>query len=229
MSMLNKWLFSLGIARTLDDVENSELCNVAGTFFYMAPEVGANLVKTCNYDSKIDMWSIGVLLYQCLTGQVYHSLIHFTSLPFINNVFRFHLTNAVCASYSSTRPVTISMLTIHQNCLKRRTHRWPISFMLCSRSTTTEDALQSSSTNKLLNIANSNKCLLLSADSPCRYSLFWRRRWLTCPFHISRPIHLFNQSVMWSDLTSSFLIVISKLVISYHLIMLIIDFLSKRD
>ncbi|EFO82891.1 hypothetical protein CRE_00281 [Caenorhabditis remanei] len=58
-----------GIARTLDD-EGEELCNVAGTFYYMAPEVGANLLKTCQYDSKVDMWSIGCLLYQCVTGEV---------------------------------------------------------------------------------------------------------------------------------------------------------------
>ncbi|KAK6057430.1 hypothetical protein COOONC_05053, partial [Cooperia oncophora] len=58
-----------GIARTLDD-DGPDLCNVAGTLFYMAPEVGANLLKTCQYDSKVDMWSIGCLLYQCVTGEV---------------------------------------------------------------------------------------------------------------------------------------------------------------
>ncbi|CAB3411653.1 unnamed protein product [Caenorhabditis bovis] len=58
-----------GIARTLGE-EETELCNVAGTFFYMAPEVGANLLKTCQYDSKVDMWSIGCLLFQCVTGEV---------------------------------------------------------------------------------------------------------------------------------------------------------------
>ncbi|VDM76320.1 unnamed protein product [Strongylus vulgaris] len=58
-----------GIARTLD-TEESDLCNVAGTLFYMAPEVGANLLKTCQYDSKVDMWSIGCLLYQCVTGEI---------------------------------------------------------------------------------------------------------------------------------------------------------------
>ncbi|XGW14118.1 hypothetical protein V3C99_000430 [Haemonchus contortus] len=58
-----------GIARTLDS-EGSDLCNVAGTLFYMAPEVGANLLKTCQYDSKVDMWSIGCLLYQCVTGEI---------------------------------------------------------------------------------------------------------------------------------------------------------------
>ncbi|KAK5978064.1 ULK protein kinase [Trichostrongylus colubriformis] len=58
-----------GIARTLSS-EGSDLCNVAGTLFYMAPEVGANLLKTCQYDSKVDMWSIGCLLYQCVTGEI---------------------------------------------------------------------------------------------------------------------------------------------------------------
>ncbi|EYC20068.1 hypothetical protein Y032_0023g850 [Ancylostoma ceylanicum] len=58
-----------GIARTLD-TEEPDLCNVAGTLFYMAPEVGANLLKTCQYDSKVDMWSIGCLLYQCVTGEI---------------------------------------------------------------------------------------------------------------------------------------------------------------
>ena len=60
----------LGIARTLDEDGESDLCNVAGTLFYMAPEVGANLLKCCQYDSKVDMWSIGCLLYQCVTGEV---------------------------------------------------------------------------------------------------------------------------------------------------------------
>jgi len=45
-------------------------CNLAGTFFYMAPEVGANVIENHQYDEEVDMWSIGVVLYQCMTGQV---------------------------------------------------------------------------------------------------------------------------------------------------------------
>jgi len=45
-------------------------CNLAGTFFYMAPEVGANVVENHQYDEEVDMWSIGVVLYQCMTGRV---------------------------------------------------------------------------------------------------------------------------------------------------------------
>ncbi|CAJ0919459.1 unnamed protein product, partial [Mesorhabditis belari] len=56
-----------GIARTLGE---ASLCNVAGTFYYMAPEVGANLLKICEYNSKVDIWSIGCLIYQCLTGDI---------------------------------------------------------------------------------------------------------------------------------------------------------------
>jgi len=45
-------------------------CNLAGTFFYMAPEVGANVVENHQYDEEVDMWSMGVVLYQCMTGFV---------------------------------------------------------------------------------------------------------------------------------------------------------------
>ncbi|KAK6760327.1 hypothetical protein RB195_021703 [Necator americanus] len=67
--LLSAKITDFGIARTLD-TEEPDLCNVAGTLFYMAPEVGANLLKTCQYDSKVDMWSIGCLLYQCVTGEI---------------------------------------------------------------------------------------------------------------------------------------------------------------
>jgi len=52
-----------------DDGEDMP-CNLAGTFFYMAPEVGANVVDCHQYDEEVDMWSIGVVLYQCMTGSV---------------------------------------------------------------------------------------------------------------------------------------------------------------
>lgn len=58
-----------GVSRVLTD-EKMGLCNVAGTLFYMAPEVGANLVIISEYNSECDMWSIGVLFYQCLIGSV---------------------------------------------------------------------------------------------------------------------------------------------------------------
>lgn len=44
-----------GVSRVLAD-ENMGLCNVAGTLFYMAPEVGANLVACSEYDHSADIW-----------------------------------------------------------------------------------------------------------------------------------------------------------------------------
>uniref|UniRef100_A0A914VJG6 Protein kinase domain-containing protein n=1 Tax=Plectus sambesii TaxID=2011161 RepID=A0A914VJG6_9BILA len=66
-----------GISRVLEPGADDDqgcayeyLSNVAGTLSYMAPEVGANLLKTCQYDFQVDMWSIGCVLYQCITGQL---------------------------------------------------------------------------------------------------------------------------------------------------------------
>lgn len=58
-----------GISRVLTD-DGGQLCNVAGTLLYMAPEVGANLVTLSEYDSCADMWSVGCVFYQCISGKV---------------------------------------------------------------------------------------------------------------------------------------------------------------
>lgn len=59
-----------GISRILTDEENEALSNVAGTLHYMAPEVGANILRTCEYGHEVDMWSLGCVFYQCITGKV---------------------------------------------------------------------------------------------------------------------------------------------------------------
>lgn len=69
-----------GVSRILDDQAHAELRNVAGTFYYMAPEVGANLLTTCAYGSSVDMWSIGCVFYQCLVGKVRHMFIRNNTL-----------------------------------------------------------------------------------------------------------------------------------------------------
>ncbi|XP_040566573.1 serine/threonine-protein kinase unc-51 isoform X2 [Lepeophtheirus salmonis] len=52
-----------GFARFLDDgVMAGTLC---GSPMYMAPEV----IMSCKYDSKADLWSIGTIVFQCLTGR----------------------------------------------------------------------------------------------------------------------------------------------------------------
>uniref|UniRef100_A0A0N5AIB2 Protein kinase domain-containing protein n=1 Tax=Syphacia muris TaxID=451379 RepID=A0A0N5AIB2_9BILA len=59
-----------GISRILTEEQNQALSNIAGTFFYMAPEVGANILTTTEYNYEVDMWSLGCVFYQCITGQV---------------------------------------------------------------------------------------------------------------------------------------------------------------
>jgi serine/threonine protein kinase len=63
----NAKITDFGVSRVLAD-EHMGLCNVAGTLLFMAPEVGANLVAISEYDHRADMWSIGCLLFQCLSG-----------------------------------------------------------------------------------------------------------------------------------------------------------------
>lgn len=43
---------------------NSILSTQCGTKCYMAPEVG-----TTSYTNKVDIWSMGVILFNCLTGR----------------------------------------------------------------------------------------------------------------------------------------------------------------
>uniref|UniRef100_A0A7E4W1R5 Protein kinase domain-containing protein n=1 Tax=Panagrellus redivivus TaxID=6233 RepID=A0A7E4W1R5_PANRE len=59
-----------GVSRMLTEDEQPMLNNVAGTLYYMAPEVGANLLTLSGYDHSADMWSIGCVFYQCLVGEM---------------------------------------------------------------------------------------------------------------------------------------------------------------
>lgn len=52
------------------DDEDTKLTSLAGTPLYMAPEIGANILADRHYDAKVDMWSMGVVLYECINGQV---------------------------------------------------------------------------------------------------------------------------------------------------------------
>lgn len=55
-------LGDFGISREIEST-NAKLKTAAGTPYYMAPEV----LKGIPYDSKADMWSVGVILYELIT------------------------------------------------------------------------------------------------------------------------------------------------------------------
>ncbi|EFO18309.1 ULK protein kinase [Loa loa] len=59
-----------GISRILNDDGQKSLSNVAGTLYYMAPEVGANILRTYEYGHEVDVWSLGCVFYQCIMGKV---------------------------------------------------------------------------------------------------------------------------------------------------------------
>lgn len=55
-----------GFAVLLDPEKGMQ--NRFGTLNYMAPE----LIKGSDYDDKVDVWSIGIITYQLLTGTFPH-------------------------------------------------------------------------------------------------------------------------------------------------------------
>lgn len=69
-----------GISRILSDKEEKSLSNVAGTLHYMAPEVGANILRAHEYGHEVDIWSIGCVFYQCIMGKVFIVTVSLLSL-----------------------------------------------------------------------------------------------------------------------------------------------------
>ncbi|XP_073689009.1 serine/threonine-protein kinase ULK1-like, partial [Garra rufa] len=56
-------LADFGFARYLQG--NTMAATLCGSPMYMAPEV----IMSKNYDAKADLWSVGTIIYQCLTGK----------------------------------------------------------------------------------------------------------------------------------------------------------------
>lgn len=58
-----KFVADFGFARFLNEgVMAATLC---GSPMYMAPEV----IMSKQYDTRADLWSLGTIIYQCLTGK----------------------------------------------------------------------------------------------------------------------------------------------------------------
>ncbi|CEF59596.1 Protein kinase domain and Serine/threonine-/dual specificity protein kinase, catalytic domain and Protein kinase-like domain-containing protein [Strongyloides ratti] len=73
-NIISSKITDFGISRIMeineDGAEISQLTNVAGTFHYMAPEVGVNLLHVSMYNYPVDIWSMGCVFYECLMGKL---------------------------------------------------------------------------------------------------------------------------------------------------------------
>lgn len=67
-------LADFGFARVLTD--GGMAATLCGSPMYMAPEV----IMSQQYCAKADLWSIGTIIYQCLTGKA----------PFVVSTFSYH-------------------------------------------------------------------------------------------------------------------------------------------
>jgi len=103
-------LTDFGVCRMLEDSEG-KLSNIAGTFQYMAPEIGANIVIRSEYGSLVDMWSIGVLFYICLMGH----------LPFDESTLCRIFLNCACYNFDGYSPPEIPahIIEADSNLIKR--------------------------------------------------------------------------------------------------------------
>uniref|UniRef100_A0AAX7UVZ5 non-specific serine/threonine protein kinase n=1 Tax=Astatotilapia calliptera TaxID=8154 RepID=A0AAX7UVZ5_ASTCA len=68
-------LADFGFARHLQT--NTMAATLCGSPMYMAPEV----IMSRNYNAKADLWSIGTIVYQSLTGKAPFYLLYFASIP----------------------------------------------------------------------------------------------------------------------------------------------------
>ena len=56
-----------GISKRTDDINMAAYTSMQGTVFWMAPEVID--AKKKGYNSKIDIWSVGCVVFEMWTGQ----------------------------------------------------------------------------------------------------------------------------------------------------------------
>jgi serine/threonine-protein kinase ULK2 len=66
-----------GISRTVSNKTLATTC--LGTPVYMAPEIWLGE----KYDHKADLWSIGIIIYECLFGKLPFSLVDFMSYQIV--------------------------------------------------------------------------------------------------------------------------------------------------
>lgn len=86
-------LTDFGVCRVLED-SDVKLSNVAGTLYFMAPEIGANILKTSEYGCSVDIWSLGCVLFQCIAGH----------LPFNEQELCRLFLHCACSNYYDLTP-----------------------------------------------------------------------------------------------------------------------------
>uniref|UniRef100_A0A669DJ00 Unc-51 like autophagy activating kinase 1 n=1 Tax=Oreochromis niloticus TaxID=8128 RepID=A0A669DJ00_ORENI len=99
-----------GFARYLQN--NMMAATLCGSPMYMAPEV----IMSQNYDAKADLWSIGTIVFQCLTGKApfqngcYNTLEVLWTLILNTQSFCFQKLTTVLNFISATPTVTMTCL-----------------------------------------------------------------------------------------------------------------------
>ncbi len=68
-----------GLAKMVE--EGTKLQTACGTPTYLAPEVILNPNKAGGYDDKVDAWSVGIILFSCLTNSTPFDESESTPLP----------------------------------------------------------------------------------------------------------------------------------------------------
>lgn len=63
----NLFVLDFGFSQTLNASDHAS--SLRGSPLYMAPEI----LLTKSYDAKVDLWSVGVILYECLFGKAPYS------------------------------------------------------------------------------------------------------------------------------------------------------------
>lgn len=93
--LLSTLILDFGFARFLSNSQTKFA--ICGSPLYMAPEI---LLKN-KYDARVDLWSVGVIMYECLFGEA----------PYSSNSFQ-----ELAEKIKDCRPIKVITLLIYFMC-----------------------------------------------------------------------------------------------------------------